>query len=261
MKKLLCIGLLAGTVLLAQGPPPRGPHGGFGGPGPGFQGGRAEMGVGVAGAPFSGTEVTVRTQTLANGNVIQRQEQTTLSRDSQGRVRAEITRTGPNGQGSHTMVEIADPVAGVRRTLNSQNKTALETPMPARQGGARNGGNQRPGAAGRRNGDSANMVKEDLGTQTVNGVAATGTRVTHTIAANTIGNSQAIQIVRETWVSADLKVPVMVKTTDPRFGTEVTQLTNVSRTEPDAALFQTPSDYTVTKGHGPMGRGGRPPIQ
>jgi hypothetical protein len=260
MKKLFGIGLLAAAVVLAQGPP-RGPHGGFGGPGPEFMGMRGEMGANVTGAPFSGTRVTVHSQTLANGNVIQRQEQTTLYRDSQGRVRAEISRTGPNGQGSHTTVEIIDPVAGVRRTLNAQNKTAFETTLPNRQNRANNNGTVRPNPAGRRNQDSANIVKEDLGTQTMNGVAAAGTRVTHTIPANTIGNAQAIQIVRETWMSTDLKVPVMVKTSDPRFGTEVTQLTNVNRAEPDASLFQTPADYTVSKGHGPMGRGGHPPIQ
>jgi hypothetical protein len=66
-----------------------------------------------------------------------------------------------------------------------------------------------------------------------------------------MGNAQPIQIVRETWVSSDLKVPVTVKITDPRFGTTVTQLTNVARSEPDAALFQAPADYTVSKGHGP----------
>ena len=94
------------------------------------------------------------------------------------------------------------------------------------------------------------MVKEDLGTQTMNGVAAAGTRVTRTIAAGVIGNAQPIQIVRETWVSSDLKVPVMVKTTDPRFGTTVTQLTGITRSEPAATLFQTPADYTVRQGRG-----------
>jgi len=261
MKKLLGIGLLAGAVLWAQGPAPRGPRGGFGGPGPEFAGMRGAMGAGVTGAPFSGMQVTVHTQTLANGNVIQRQEQTILSRDSQGRVRAEITRTGPDGQGSRTMVEITDPVAGVRRTLNAKNKTAFETTLPVRQNRGNNTGTARPNPAGRRNGDSANIVREDLGTQTINALATTGTRVTHTIPANMIGNAQAIQIVRETWMSADLKVPVMVKTSDPRFGTTVTQLTNINRAEPDASLFQTPADYTVTKGHGPAARGGRPPIQ
>lgn len=64
----------------------------------------------------------------------------------------------------------------------------------------------------------------------------------------------AIQIVHETWVSDDLKVPVMVKHSDPRSGTSTTQLTNVVRAEPDASLFTVPAGYTVQKGQGP-GRG------
>jgi hypothetical protein len=68
--------------------------------------------------------------------------------------------------------------------------------------------------------------------------------------------------VRETWISTDLKVPVMVRISDPRSGTTTTQLTNVNRTEPDPSLFQAPADYKVVKGGrgpggmmGPMGGG------
>jgi len=205
-------------------------------------------GATVTGAPFSAVQVTTHQQTLANGNAIQRQETTNLFRDSQGRVREEMTRSGANGQGSRTMVTISDPVAQVVRRLNPQAKTVSEVPI--RQPAA--GGASARMARGRGVHEGPpNVVKEDLGTQTVNGVSATGTRMTRTIAAGAIGNAQPIQIVRETWVSSDLKVPVMVKISDPRFGTTVTQLTNVARSEPDAALFQAPADYTVSKGHGP----------
>ena len=87
---------------------------------------------------------------------------------------------------------------------------------------------------------------------TINGVQATGTRALPAPSRwAEIGNAQPIQNVRETWMSPDLKVPVMVKTSDPRFGTTTVQLTNITRSEPDPSLFQTPSDYTVTKGRGP----------
>ena len=148
------------------------------------------------------------------------------------------------------MVRISDPVARVVRILNPQNKTVSERPMP--QPPPRSGDGKahvwRPPRPGARSADD--VVKEDLGTQTINGLPATGTRVTRTIPAGAMGNAQAIQIVRETWVSSDLKVPVMVKTSDPRFGTTVTQLTNVTRSEPDATLFQTPAGYTSSQGHG-----------
>ena len=59
-------------------------------------------------------------------------------------------------------------------------------------------------------------------------------------------------------MSDDLKVPVMVKHSDPRSGTSTTQLTNIVRAEPDATLFTVPSGYTVQKG-GPGWGSGRGP--
>ncbi|MGD0668260.1 MAG: hypothetical protein ABSB23_11910 [Bryobacteraceae bacterium] len=246
MRRAVVIALMAGGALLAQGP--RGGRMGFGGPGMEMAGARSLLrGATVTSAPFSGVAVTTHQQTLANGNAIQRQEQTNLFRDSQGRVREEITWSGTSGKDSRTMVTISDPVAQVVRRLNPQTKTASEMAMwqpPAGGSSARTAGGRRFGA------NSANVVKEDLGTQTVDGMTAAGTRITRTIPAGAMGNAQPIQVVRETWVSSDLQVPVMVKTSDPRFGTWVTQLTNITRSEPDASLFQTPADYTVSQGRG-----------
>jgi hypothetical protein len=211
----------------------------------------------VTGAPYSGLEVRESTQTLPNGNVITQKTQSNVYRDSMGRVRTEMTvaprqEPGQTGtQPSRTIVNIHDPVAGVSRELNVQAKTARETPLPTNRGRGGNGpgpGNRGPNPALRTAGSDPNVVTEALAMQTINGVQATGTRVTRTIPAGQIGNAQPIAIVHEMWMSADLKVPVMVKTSDPRFGTTTTQLTNITRSEPDPALFQAPSDYTVTKG-------------
>lgn len=199
----------------------------------------------VVGAPYSAVEVRSTQQVLANGNVIQHRQQTTLYRDSQGRTRMEMTIERPGSQ-AVTRVTVTDPVAGVMRNIDAQNKTVHE--MVFRQRSSQNAGGRalnRPG--------NATVQTENLGAQTINGVAATGTRVTRTIPAGAQGNSQPIQTVHETWFSDDLKVPLMVKTTDPRFGTTTIQLTNVVRAEPDAALFQAPAGYTVTQGMGRRG--------
>jgi len=114
-------------------------------------------------------------------------------------------------------------------------------------------------AGGRRGPDQQNdpnVTTQELGMQTIDGVAATGRRVTHTIPAGTIGNAQPIVSVREVWMSSDLKEPVLVKESDPRFGTTVTEMTNIVRSEPDSSLFQSPSGYTVRQGH--PGRGPAP---
>ena len=243
--------------------------------GPGGPGGMGfEMGPGmnrtVTGAPYSAVEVRESSQTLTNGNVITQKNQSNVYRDGSGRVRTETTMalhrgpvqgdtaTGTPGA-THTVVSIHDPVAGVNRELDSATKTAHEMALPPARGGNPNPAN-RPGRGGAPRTPAAdpNVTTETLAMQTINGIQATGIRVTRTIPAGEIGNAQPIQVVHETWQSADLKVPVMVKTSDPRFGTTTVQLTGITRSEPDPALFQTPSDYTVTKGRGPGGmRGGQ----
>jgi len=79
-------------------------------------------------------------------------------------------------------------------------------------------------------------------------VLVQGTRITHTIPAGSIGNEQPIVITSETWFSPDLKVLVMSKSNDPRMGETTYKLTNIQRSEPSAALFQVPADYTIKEG-------------
>ncbi len=204
----------------------------------------------VTGVPFSAVAVSESSQTLADGNRITRKTQTNLFRDSQGRFRKEVTlpAIGPlatSGQ-PNSFVFINDPVTGTHFILHPDTKTAEKMDMPFgkshdviidkvehhRQQAIADG----------------SLKKEDLGTQTMAGVTAQGTRVTHTIPAGQIGNENPITVVFEHWYSSDLQMMVMSKRSDPRFGDTSYTLTNVQRSEPDASLFQVPSDYTVTEG-------------
>jgi hypothetical protein len=212
------------------------------------------------GAPYSAVELKTSQQVLAAGNTIQREEKTNVSRDSQGRVRRETTSTGSDGQ-PETRVTISDPVAGVVYELDAKNKVAFSRPArfttPLQTGAA---DRQRTMGAGQPPAETeANVKRETLAAQSMHGIMANGTRVTRTIPAGTIGNAQAMEMVRETWMSDELKVPVMTKVSDPRTGTMVTELTNISRSQPDPSLFQIPSDYKVWKRpgawRGSIGRG------
>jgi len=221
-KRLVLIVLVATAGLMAQ--PPGGPRGRMGfGPGPMGPGG-PQFGRTVTGAPYSAVEVRTEQQVLAGGNTIQRQTQTTINRDSQGRTRVETEIAQP-GQTPVKRISIHDPVAGVVHELDPQNKAARS--MTTRGGrpsgmGPRNPNDTSPRSAngpGPRNNGSRqvdpNVKTEDLGTQSINGVLATGTRTTHTIPVGAIGNAQPIETIHERWVSTDLQVPIMVKTTDP----------------------------------------------
>jgi hypothetical protein len=89
------------------------------------------------------------------------------------------------------------------------------------------------------------VEQKSLGTQTIEGVEATGTQSIMTIPAGAIGNEQAIKIVSEQWYSTALQVVVLSKRSDPRTGEMIYRLTQLDRSEPAAALFQVPADYTI----------------
>ena len=259
--------LSAGAARAQEGPPPdMGMHG----PGGPF-GDRIEL-MGFEGlhgnkvvknAPFSATASTETSQTLQDGTTIHRTSSSNLYRDSQGRSRSEVTLSGfgplqASGT-THTMVTIADPVAGSRYVLDAEHKVAHQMQMHSHGAGGSPEGEQtfqqRMQARLQQEEASGLVKKESLGTQTIAGVTAEGTRITKTIPAGQIGNSKALQIVVERWYSPDLQVVVKSTRTDPRFGTTTYTLANVQRTEPAASLFAVPSDYAVQQG-GP-GRGAR----
>jgi len=244
---------LHGTMMMQAGPegdfpPPFGERMevlGFGG----THGGKV-----VTGAPFSANAVSETTQTLSDGNHISRKTQSNVFRDSQGRIRREITIAGfglmaPSGK-PKSFVVINDPVAGQTFMLHPDEKTAESMSNPfAKMNGAMKQ-SMKDKMEFRRQGETnnVNVKREDLGTQTIAGVTAQGMRMTKTIPAGQIGNEKPITIVREIWYSNELQTVVMSKHSDPWSGETSYTLTNIQRTEPDAALFSVPSDYTVTQG-------------
>jgi hypothetical protein len=222
----------------------------------------------VKGAPYTATATTQSTQTLSDGNRIVQNSTANLARDTQGRTRREETlkNVGPwatTGE-APTLVFINDPVAQANYVLNSSEKTAQKMARPSAwftsETGASGtvvatvGAGMVPGMVSKQAVramapiESSEAQKESLGSQTMQGVTAEGTRTTRTIPAGQIGNDKPITIVNEVWYSQDLQAVVMSKHSDPRMGETVYTLTNIQRGEPDASLFAVPSDYTVQEG-------------
>lgn len=233
----------------------------------------------VKGVPFCATVTTEHTQTFADGNRIHTtNENSNLCRDSLGRTRREasLNLLGAAPQASPPkLITISDPVSGFRYMFDSENKIAHRFAISSP--GAKGGGlgvatqgamgakgehvfiYQRVGPAGPNMVQDDNVVfkkagqvrnepaptTENLGDQTIDGIHATGTRMTTKIPAGTMGNEQPILITSERWYSPELKANVMTKHNDPWAGELRTQLTNVSTSEPDSSLFAVPYDYKV----------------
>jgi hypothetical protein len=272
---LFISGALAVSAGLAQGQDAPPPHGGPRGDrmGPpmgdrvelmGFEGTRG--GKVVTGAPFSGVAVTESTQTLADGNHITRKTQSNVFRDGQGRVRREVTLSGFGPVAASgtpkSFVVINDPVAKTNTVLHPDTKVAETMPHAGHgmRGGPKASSNEGRWQAREEKEVAAGVLKkEDLGTQTIAGVAAQGTRYTRTIPAGQMGNEKPITIVNERWYSNDLQMVVMSKRTNPMGGVTTYTLTNIQRTEPSSSLFTVPSDYTPRAPHGFARRGGQVP--
>jgi hypothetical protein len=228
------------------------------------------------GAPFCATVTTEHTQTFADGNRIHTSDNSSVCRDSQGRTRheASLNLLGAAEQNSTPkLITIVDPIAGFRYMLDSETKTAHRIPigsgpnvaaMRAAPGGPSEKGGQvmmyqRVGKAGpdmvvndnmifRNSGEVSDELPpttENLGDQTIDGIHATGTRITTTIPAGKMGNEQPILVTSERWYSPELKATVISKHSDPWAGELKTQFADVNTSEPDPSLFNVPADYKI----------------
>jgi hypothetical protein len=221
----------------------------------------------VTAAPYTATATTESTQLLGDGNRIVNKTSSFVARDSQGRTRREtdLHRIGTMQVDSPKTVFINDPTKHTQYIFSpggeatkvirsegswkegpqivdlhrSGDREMKRKVMIRTQGG--------PEKIKTLEKEGAEQVKhEELGTQTIEGLAAQGKRETVTIPAGRIGNERPIEIVTETWFSPDLHTMVLRKHSDPRQGESTYRLTDIKRNEPDATLFQPPAGTKVS---------------
>ena len=246
MKRVLALTLLAAAMGAQAQPPGRG-----GAPWRfvGAEPGRS--GPVVKGAPFSADVTTETTMVLQDGNRIHQVSKLRFYRDGEGRTRREQSLNNLGSLASNTnlppVIFISDPVAGVNYALSPASKTASQSAGGGRGLGGNRGGRMRGSAP---SGEQRNVKTESLGSKTVEGVAAQGTRTTITIPAGQEGNERPIETVVDSWYSPDLQMAILSTRSDPRTGETVTRYTNIVRGEPAHSLFEVPADYKITPGRG-----------
>jgi len=203
----------------------------------------------VTGAPYRAEAVTEVVQAMADGNRITRKSEAQVARDSEGRVRREgrLAAFGPmKPTDVPRLVFLHDPVAKTGWVLDLNEKTARRLPAPTDAAAPHMGIKIKRKHAPAP--DGKDDRKEDLGSQTIEGVSAQGSRTTHVIPAGEMGNERPIEIVHERWYSPELQAVVMSRHADPRMGETTYRLTNIQRGEPDKALFAVPDDFKVEEG-------------
>jgi hypothetical protein len=226
--------------------------------------------------PYTAKFKITSVQTLANGTTITRESIETLAKDSEGRRLTVNVTPATERVPERTSFHVFDPVARTNINWTVPGESATVQPMPPHQtrqtgstcwttgvpqetvsapserptgtattlieiGGGSIGESlpARPGAF------DDETVQEDLGTQTIQGVVARGTRTTHTIPIGAIGNDAPLVRTMEVWTAQPLGLAVRQVTDDPRMGKRTRELTELSQSEPDAATFQPPEGYEI----------------
>ena len=219
----------------------------------------------VAGAPYSATGVTDSATTFVDGNRISRHETTRFFRDRQGRTRIEHTPPPPathNPLPIPAIVLINDPVSGECYVLDAPQKIAHVLSHPTARGLVIHPpvAQSMPPARllmpgfdleyGTAFSLAASYFAPEVGTQAalgekaIDGIPVIGTRVKHHVRAGEYGNEQPIFITVENWFSPDLGVTLEDTQLSTIGGNVDYRLERITRSEPDATLFQVPPEYT-----------------
>ena len=191
----------------------------------------------VAGAPYSARETTGSAQPGAELRSDGQYE--SVWRDAKGRTRREThAEEGARAPCRSFLAMIEDPVAGFAYLVDPVNKVVhrvalvgspLEREPPPREG------------------------EESLGTKTMFGVTVTGRRFIRTVPPPPRRpNDPPRNLTVEAWRSPELKLEVYTKITQPDGPEQISALKDLSRADPDGALFRPPAGYQVVDETGPF---------
>ena len=203
----------------------------------------------VTGAPYSAFEKWMYSQKQPDGTYQDRTLTVTHTyRDSYGRTRAERSVTSYRFGTSKTHLQsvfITNPLTDSLYRLDPENRTATRRSWKAFIQEAFADAVSTSGCFARTPEPQLSIAAKSLGSRTLEGQAVVGTRQTMTVPVGTVGNTRQFDIVIETWISPELQTAVLTTRNNSITGREITQLTQIDRSEPAPILFQVPSNYDI----------------
>lgn len=193
----------------------------------------------IKNAPFSAETVREESKRLFDGSLVKNEGRGLIYRDGEGRIRQEVPFEkiggfpvlGTDNQPIR-LVQIIDFAAEEVYSLNTQSKRYFKIPLLKKLPFESKDSEQ-------------NGKEESLGTRTIEGIQAEGTKTTIEIPAGQIGNDKPIYVITEKWFSPELQTVILSKHIDPFAGEVVFRLVNIKLGEPAPELFKVPKDYKL----------------
>jgi hypothetical protein len=188
----------------------------------------------VPGIPFSATVVIASERLTPDGDMERKRTINQIARDSNGRIYNERRQLEPESfHGSPPLIEghIFDPRTRIKTLFDPVTHIARQRVLP-----------EPP----KTDDSPSSWIKvEDLGTTTLNGLKAKGTRRTFTFVALARSKETPVVVVEENWYSEDLHINLLSRSTDPRSGVQMSALSGIRREEPPSELFEVPAGYKI----------------
>jgi len=216
----------------------------------------------VPGLPFSAKVELEMVNQLQDGTLISHKTYNLTARDSRGRTHNESRNwinPAMSAEPRLIRIELYDPSTRTRTNVFPLTKTARQWTAGAAVPAATPPTPTAP--------IKSETTNENIGSDAIEGLPVRGARVSQTYPPGALGNDRPLTIVTEYWYSEDLKINLLTKRTDPRYGLQTVRVTELARQEPDAALFAIPDEYKLFSGtlqqplaQGSGGSGGAPSI-
>jgi hypothetical protein len=199
----------------------------------------------IPNVPLLAVVNTQSSEILPDGTTLNRKTLSAIARDGHGRIfneRRPLIPVSETATPPILSIHVYDPQTRTNTFIDPQQHVAWQSTL-----------NRPPSAVPPEVGSiplagstpaSPYIKEEDLGTRRMEGVDVHGIRDTQTIPAETNGGKE-ITVVDEYWYSEDLRLNMLAVHKDPRTGDQTTTVTQVSRGEPDPAIFEVPSGYKV----------------
>jgi hypothetical protein len=208
--------------------------------------------------PYTAKFQITSEQTLANGTTITHESTEIQVVDSEGRHLSEIVTPATDRMPERSTFHVFDPVARTNTTWTVPGTKATVRKMapPPEPGTIRTAcfsttapevGEMPPEMVQTRR-TATTTSRENLGTQTIQGVVAAGSRSTMTTPAGVDGNDAPPVRTIETWNARSIGLIVRTVSDDPRTGKRTKDLVELNQGEPEPAAFQPPEgDEIVTE--------------
>jgi hypothetical protein len=205
---------------------------------------------------YSATAKTTFEQHLQDGNTIHGFMRTHMARDGAGRTMFEMGQAcvrDENGMlNAQLYVNIFDPATKTTMAWNVGNpamsnivRVSHVSGTPRKQLTPEELAARHKALQQRWHVPQSEFKTDDLGTKTIAGVEAHGSRITRTIPPGEEGNELPLVTTTENWRSEKLGITLSIITDDPRRGKTIFEIEELVQGEPNPAVFAVPEGYKV----------------